>query len=101
MHMVWKQYKWLKEKDQAKNLAAQCFVSAQDKADTTWGSQLTTCSRTGACDMSPWIFAKQIGWKSLSYLNCKSMMTGKQMMHKKTYPLFCRNNHRNSDEEKT
>jgi hypothetical protein len=53
----------VKREGQVKNLPAHCFVSAQGKKETTWGSQYTTCSGTGVCNMSHWIFEKQNGWK--------------------------------------
>ena len=70
--IFWKVQQWFKEKSQSQNLPAHCFVSAQGKIRTTWDTQLTTCSRTGACSMSIFMFAKQIGWK-------KSELSGLRM----------------------
>ena len=58
----------VKREKPVKKLPAHCFVSLQGKMEETWGSQLTTCSRTGACNMSLCIFAKQIGCKKSALL---------------------------------
>ncbi len=79
--IFWTLYKWSKETDLSRFLPTHCLCQPQGKTETIWDSQLTTCSRTGACSVSLRMFAKQIGQKSLSCVNCKSMMTGKQMMH--------------------
>jgi hypothetical protein len=83
-------YKNDKMKIIVKNLPAHYFVSAQGKAETTWGSQGMLCSGTGAYNKSLQIFAKLIGQKirSVSCLNCESTMTGKEMMREKILALY-------------
>ncbi len=59
--MLWKVQQWLKEKSQSQNILAHCFVLDQGKTETTWDTQLTICSGTGACSMSLFMFVKQTG----------------------------------------
>ena len=85
-----------------KKLTNLLFWSTQGKTKTTWGSQLMTCSGSGANATILPILAKQIGWNHCELFELPKHDDRKTNVASKiTYTHFCRKNPCRLDGEKT